>query len=68
MPLYGYGETKQEIIKNVSPPMGWGKLVHVLKITPPDVIGFICPITERDMFQEALDHPYRDKHIFTFKG
>jgi hypothetical protein len=67
MPLYGYRETKEEIIKNVSPPTGWAKFVHVLTVTSNDVIGFICPITERDMFQEALDRPYKDKHIYTFK-
>lgn len=68
MPLYGYGETKQEIIKNVTPPRGWAKFVHVLTITPTDVIGFICPTTERDIFQGALDRLYKDKHIYTFEG
>ncbi len=68
MPLYGYAETKQEIIKNVSPPMGWAQSTHVLTITPTDVIGFVCPTTERDMFQNVLDRPYKDKHVYTFES
>lgn len=68
MPLYGYGETKQEIIKNVSPPKGWGKFVHVLRITPNDVVGFVCPVRECSIFQETLDLAYQGKHIYTFEG
>jgi hypothetical protein len=68
MSLYGYGETKQEIIKNVSPPKGWAKFVHVLSITPNDVVGFVCPARERDIFQETLDRPYKGKHIYTYEG
>lgn len=64
-PLYGYKETKQDIIKNVSPPEGWAKFIHVLGITPKDVIGFVCPVSKCDIFQETLDRRYREKDIYT---
>lgn len=67
MPLYGYKETKQEIISNVSPPKGWGKFVHVLTLTPNDVVGFVCPAKERKFLQRALNHRYREKRIYTFE-
>lgn len=67
MPLYGYKETKQEIIANVSPPKGWGKFVHVITLTPNDVVGFVCPAKDKGILQRALNHRYSEKHIYTFE-
>lgn len=67
MPLYGYKEKKQKIIANASPPKGWGKFMHVLTLTPSDVIGFVCPEKDKEIFQRALNHSYREKQIYTFQ-
>ena len=67
LPLYGYKETKQEIINNASPPKGWGKFVHVITLTPNDVIGFVCPAKDKEILQIALTHRYSEKHIYIFQ-
>jgi len=65
-PLYGFGKTKEDIIKNVSPPKGWAKFVHVLSIKAENVLGFVCPAKEKIVFQNELIEEYRKKEIYTF--
>ena len=62
LPLYGYKETKQEIINNASPPKGWGKFLHVITLTSDDVIGFVCPAKDKEILQIALNHRYYVGH------
>lgn len=68
MPLYGYKNTKQEIIENVSPPKGWAKHVHVLTLTTDDIVGFVCPLNELGAFQELLNSPFQEKPIYSIKA
>jgi len=62
-PLYGFRETKQEIIENVSPPKGWAKIVNLLRIECLDVTGFVCPESETQILRNSLSDLYKDKTI-----
>jgi hypothetical protein len=65
-PLYGYKETKQEIIGNVSPPKGWASVVNVIKIHPNDIAGFVCPKDDEAIFIKRLPPSYAAFSIDTF--
>lgn len=62
-PLYGFKETKPEIIENVSPPKGWAKIVNLLRIESRDVTGFVCPESETQLMKNSLPDLYKDKSI-----
>jgi hypothetical protein len=62
-PLYGFKETKKEIIENVSPPKGWAKIVNLVQIESRDVIGFVCPKSETQLLRNSLPDLYKDKII-----
>ncbi|MBA4390236.1 MAG: hypothetical protein C0399_04785 [Syntrophus sp. (in: bacteria)] len=65
-PLYGFKETKEEIIENVSPPKGWAKILHLLRIESRDVTGFVCPEHEVQLLRNSLSDLYKDKTIAGF--
>jgi len=65
-PCYGYKKTKQENIDHVSPPKGWAIYFNVIKLTPNDVVEFVCPENEIENFRKTLDQRYRTKRIDTF--
>lgn len=65
-PLYGYKETKKEIIDNISPPVGWANVLNVLKINPEDVSGFICPKNDEKSLREKLPQIYNEYTIETY--
>ena len=67
LPLYGYKETKEEIIKNISPPVGWASVISVLKVLPENISGFICPSGEKSRLLEILPNEYKKHSIETFK-
>ena len=66
MPYYGYGETKADIIRNVSPPKGWAQFLNVLPVKPDDIIGFICPENEQDIFKKSMPSEFIRKPIDTY--
>lgn len=55
-------------IRNVSPPTGWGKYLHVLPVRPADIHGFVCPVADREHFIARLPSGYRNKTIATYDG
>ena len=65
-PYYGYGETKADIIRNVSPPKGWAQFLNVLPVKPDDIIGFICPENEQDIFKKTIPPEFIRKPIDTY--
>lgn len=67
-PLYGYKETKEEVIKNVSPPVGWASIINVIKVQPKDIQGFICPQGDEPLLLKALPESYRSHKIDTYKA
>ncbi|MBI5049251.1 MAG: hypothetical protein HZB54_09975 [Deltaproteobacteria bacterium] len=62
-PYYGYGETKADIISNVSPPKGWAQFLNVLPVKTDDIIGFICPENEQDIFKKTIPSEFTRKPI-----
>ena len=67
-PLYGYKNTKEEIIKNISPPKGWANILNVLKFSSKDVKGFVCPYGEKNGLFDVLPTGYKSHNIETFKA
>lgn len=65
-PLYGFKDTKKEIIENVSPPVGWASVVHVYPFEPIDVAGFACPIGEEEKLYDVLPNEYKSHSIAAF--
>lgn len=65
-PLYGYGSTRDEVIKNVSPPEGWAKHVNVISVEPQDIERFICPAGAEAELRASLPNIYRDKSISVY--
>lgn len=68
LPYYGYKETKEEIIQDVSPPKGWGKYLNVEGIEPKDVVCFVCPAGEENRVRAILPANYKFKPIKTYMG
>lgn len=67
-PYYGFAATTEEIIKNVSPPQGWAKMLNVLKFEPEDVTAIVCPITEIRGIRKKLPERYRRHKILPYFG
>lgn len=67
-PLYGFKKTKPEIIENVSPPKGWAKIINLLRIEADNVVGFVCPVCEKQLLMDALPNPYKDKTVTTLQS
>ncbi|BBO18679.1 conserved hypothetical protein [Candidatus Brocadia pituitae] len=62
-PYYGYANTKAKIIKNVSPPQGWAKVLNVVTVQPEDVIGFVCPRGNQESLKSVLPKVYKTKPV-----
>lgn len=67
-PYYGYKDSKEENIKNISPPQGWAKLLNVLPIQQKEVLGFVCLESKKDFFVNALPSVFKQKIIFQYDG
>jgi len=65
-PLYGYRETKEEIIKNVSPPTGWAKIMNVLPLEPKDIAGFVCPVHDEVVLRQVQPETYHNIPLYTY--
>jgi hypothetical protein len=65
-PLYGYRETKEELIKNVSPPKGWAKFMNVLPLEPKDMVGFVCPVHDEVVFRQVLPEAYHNIPLYSY--
>jgi hypothetical protein len=59
-PYCGYGQSKSEIIKVVSPPKGWAKDFNVLPVERGDVRRIVCPASSRDELRNCLPEPFRE--------
>lgn len=64
-PYYGYAKTNAEIIKNVSPPQGWARVLNVVTVQPEDVLGFVCPRVEQENLKSVLPKDYKAKPVIT---
>lgn len=68
-PLYGLADKRtEEVIDNVSPPLGWAKFVNVVKIEPVDIAAFVCPSSECRTFQHALPSTYANVRVICTDG
>jgi len=63
LPLYGFSDSKKDVIKNVDPPQNWATVVHVVPFKPIDTEALICPDGKQDELRLVLPTPYKDKEI-----
>lgn len=62
------GRRTERVIDDVSPPQGWAKCLNVVKVTPADIVAFICPLSECHAFQRALPGGYANVPVTCPKG
>jgi hypothetical protein len=67
-PYYSLSDLKEEVIRQVSPPQGWAKLLNVVRISPPDVEALISPRSEYLSLQHALPEAYGNVAVFQTRG
>jgi len=67
-PYYGYADSKQEIIKAVSPPRGWATHVNVVRVEAADVVRIICPASNHDELRARLPEVYRNVPLQCLEG
>ena len=65
-PVYGYAESTQEIIRDVSPPKGWGQEISVLRIDTSQITRLICPASKLEELKSRLPAAYRGVQIYCF--
>tara|TARA_R110002072_G_scaffold110151_1_gene237646 strand:+ start:153 stop:845 length:693 start_codon:yes stop_codon:yes gene_type:complete len=66
MPLYGFADSKEEIIKNIDPPQNWAQFLHMLKFNAEDVSAFVCPEPEIENLKLCLPPHYKNKEIIGY--
>ncbi len=64
-PYYSYPDSKDEILKDASPPRGWPQLLAVSQIQPGDILGFVCPTDDEQHLKSLLPDKFSSKRIVT---
>ncbi len=67
-PYYSLAESKSDVIKTVSPPLGWSQHLNVLRVEPDDCVRLICPASGRDELSAGLPHGYREAPLQCLEG
>lgn len=65
VPLYGFENSKEKIIKNIDPPTGWATMMNVLSFEPDNLKSFVCPKDKLEKFKNMLPEKYKEKEIIT---
>ena len=65
-PLYGFANSKEEIIKNIDPPQKWAQFTHVFKFNIEDVYAFVCPKSEINSLKSKLPINYQSKFFIGY--
>jgi hypothetical protein len=63
MPHYGLSEDKAEAIAEVSPPRGWAKDTHLIKVSPSDVVALSCPSDHRSELHARVSRQFSSIEI-----
>ncbi len=67
-PYDSLSQSKDEVIRQVSPPQKWAQFLNVLPVSRRDVEGFVCPRSELDRFQDSLPDGYQDLAVCKTAG
>ncbi len=59
LPDWSISNSTEEAIKNVSPPKGWAKHIHVVDVEPRDVDAIICPRSIKTELEDRLPEQFR---------
>lgn len=63
VPLSAYAPTTTEIIRNVSPPTGWARVLNVVPVPADAVVGLVCPADEVDTLRAELPPALQGRRI-----
>lgn len=66
-PDWSISNSTEKAIKNVSPPKGWAKIVHVLKVEPADIEAIICHDVNETELRAKLPETFREVSIQALK-
>jgi hypothetical protein len=67
-PYYSLSDSKDEVIRKVSPPQGWARFLNVVCVSRRDVDAFVCPRGERQSLHDALPDEYASVAVFQTEG
>ena len=62
-PDYGISKDSKEALKNVTPPRGWAKIIHVLPIESADIEAIHCPKQQCEKLRESIPAKYEQVAI-----
>lgn len=65
-PDWSISNSTEKAIKNVSPPEGWAKIVHVLKVEPTDIEALICLEADKNDLENRVPHGFEIVPIRTY--
>lgn len=63
-----YTDSKDKILKSVSPPRGWAQILAVLRVESKDVLGFVCPADDEQRLRSILPKEFSGKRIVTVQS
>lgn len=67
-PYYSLSEAKDVVIQQVSPPQRWARFLHVVRVSPQDVIALVCPRNQCGALWKALPEKYANIEICQTEG
>jgi hypothetical protein len=62
-PYYSIAEDAHEALAHVSPPEGWARFLNVVKVSPKDVRGLVCPREHRGALKDVLPLDWRSLDV-----
>ena len=62
-PDWSISKSKEEAVKNVSPPKGWATVTSVVPIEPEDIVALICQKQDVNNLSLSLHQKFREVPI-----
>lgn len=67
-PHYSLTDSKDEIIRQISPPRGWAQFLNVVCVSRRDVEALVCPRREYGILRDSLPDGYEDVTVLQTDG
>lgn len=63
-PDYSISNDTDKAIKNVSPPEGWSKILHVIPVGPDDIVSLHCNQSDKEELESSLPNDFKATNIY----
>lgn len=67
-PYYSLSDSKDEVIRQVSPPQGWAQSLNVVRVSRGDMEALVCPRSKYGSLQRALPDRFADVAVLQTGG